>query len=94
MWCLMIVKATNVKLLFFYHKEDVREKKVTKFGFDIEFSEKLCVFDCREKSSEEVYLYEHVVNDQVVSLFARRPTIVYMHDNARPHTANATTVHT
>ena len=40
----------------------------------------------------DIYMND-VINDQVVPLFARRPIIIYMHDNAHPHTANATTTH-
>ena len=36
---------------------------------------------------------EQVINPEVVPLFVRRPNLVYMQDNARPHTARLTTAH-
>ena len=39
-----------------------------------------------------IYMDE-VINDQVVPLFAGRPNLTFMHDNARPHTARATRDH-
>ena len=40
----------------------------------------------------EQYL-EQVINPTVVPLFVRRPNLVFMHDNARPHAARLTTAH-
>ena len=36
---------------------------------------------------------EQVINPEVVPLFVRKPNMVYMQDNARPHTARMTTAH-
>ena len=36
---------------------------------------------------------DQVINPEVVPLFVRRPNLVFMHDNARPHTTLLTTNH-
>ena len=36
---------------------------------------------------------DQVINPEVVPLFVRRPHMVYMQDNARPHAARITTAH-
>ena len=40
----------------------------------------------------QVYM-DNALNDQVVPLFQARQNLIFMHDNARPHTAKVTTQH-
>lgn len=58
----------------------------------IGFREKSGLVHFQRNVNADIYL-DDAINDQVVPLFLRKPTMIYMHDNARPHTAHVTIAH-
>ena len=57
---------------------------------DMEEKSDLVIFD--ENVTAAVYL-DQVINPEIVPLFQRRNNLIFMQDNARPHTARITTQH-
>ena len=55
---------------------------------DMEEKSDLVIFD--ENVTAAVYL-DQVINPEIVPLFQRRNNLIFMQDNARPHTARITT---